>query len=253
MYDDFAGVYDLLMDDVDYAAWADYYAKLMEIYGKRPRRVAECACGTGSLTVPLARMGYEMTGLDLSAGMLRAAGEKARRAGVRAQFVRQDMRALTLGRRADAVLATCDGVNYLTDLEGVRAFFRAAFLSLCPGGGLFFDISSRYKLSQVLGDAFYGEERESVCYLWQNRWQEARQTVEMDLTFFVREADGRYRRFHELHRQRAHAREEIEGLLLEAGFEDVRAYGDKTFDPPAQRAQRIHFAAKKPAGPDASI
>ena len=187
-----------------------------------------------------------MTGLDLSAGMLRAAGEKARRAGVRAQFVRQDMRALTLGRRADAVLATCDGVNYLTDLEGVRAFFRAAFLSLCPGGGLFFDISSRYKLSQVLGDAFYGEERESVCYLWQNRWQEARQTVEMDLTFFVREADGRYRRFDEEHVQRAHEVGELLAALARAGFAQGRALSGMTMEPAGAQDERIHFTARRP-------
>lgn len=246
MYGDFAAVYDRLMDDVDYVSWAAYYVRLMEIYGKHPRYVAECACGTGSLTVRFARAGFTVTGLDLSQSMLEAAQEKARRAGVQAQFARQDMRSLTLGRRVDAVLATCDGVNYLTTLRDVSAFFSAAYRALRPGGGLFFDISSAYKLKQVLANAFYGEEREDIAYLWQNRLDEATQTVDMDLTFFVREADGRYRRFEERHRQRAHTQDEIAQALYRAGFEDVRVFGDRDFNPPAQDCQRIHFAAKKP-------
>ena len=129
MYGEFAQVYDRLMDDVDYDAWAAHYAHLMGLCARPVRRVAECACGTGSLTVRLARMGYEMTGLDLSQAMLERAAEKARHAGVRVTLARQDMRGLTLGRRVDAVLCTCDGVNYLTGEGDAAAFFRAASVS----------------------------------------------------------------------------------------------------------------------------
>lgn len=43
----------------------------------------------------------------------------------------------------------------------------------------------------------------------------------MDITFFVREADGRYRRFQETHEQRAHSAEEIAAWLSAEGFEGV--------------------------------
>ena len=140
MYGAFASVYDALMDTVDYAAWAAYYKTLMEKCRVPAKgRVVECACGTGSLTLPLRRMGYQMTGADASEEMLAAAMEKARTAGVMIPFVRQDMRQLTVPRRVDCVLATCDGVNYLTSPEDVRAFFAAAFAALKPGGALIFD------------------------------------------------------------------------------------------------------------------
>ena len=77
MYDDFAGVYDTLMDDYDYDAWSRHYSELMQIYGKTPARIAECACGTGSLTVRFAQAGLHMVGVDLSASMLRRAEEIA--------------------------------------------------------------------------------------------------------------------------------------------------------------------------------
>ncbi len=246
MYDDFAGVYDTLMDDYDYDAWCAHYLELMEQGGKQPLRIAECACGTGSLSVRFAREGLHVTGVDLSNAMLRRAEEKARQWGVEAAFVRQDMRKLALTRRVDAVLATCDGVNYLTGENDVMAFFRAAYASLRPGGMLCFDCSSRHKLEDVMGDSFFGEERDGIAILWQNRLSRESHVIEMDLTFFVREKDGRYRRFREQHRQRAHGQEEILSWLERAGFEDAKAYGEMRMDAPGQEDLRIHYTAKKP-------
>ena len=63
MYTAFARVYDALMDQVDYGAWARHYQALMEKYGvPRGGRCVECACGTGSITLPLKKAGYQMTG-----------------------------------------------------------------------------------------------------------------------------------------------------------------------------------------------
>lgn len=65
--------------------------------------------------------------------MLRQAEKKARDYGVEAAFVRQDMKKLTLPRRVGAVLATCDGVNYLTTPEDVRAFFQRGISQFAAG------------------------------------------------------------------------------------------------------------------------
>ena len=250
MYEDFAGVYDALMDDYDYDAWAAHYLTLMrDAQGALPARAAECACGTGSLTVRLAREGIDMVGVDLSRSMLRHAEEKARQWGVQPTFVCQDMRRLTLPRRVGAVLATCDGVNYLTGEADVRAFFRAAYAALLPGGCLCFDCSSRHKLEDEMGTAFFGEERDGIATLWQNRLSPETHVVTLDVTFFVREDDGRYRRFRETHRQRAHSEAELLGWLREAGFEDCRAFGGMRLNAPRLDDQRIHYQARKRAVP----
>ena len=246
MYDDFAGVYDTLMDDYDYDAWAAHYIALMSAGGKTPSRIAECACGTGSLSVRFAEKGITVTGVDLSNAMLRRAEEKARKWGVQAAFVRQDMKKLALTRRVDAVLATCDGVNYLTSEKDVLAFFAAAHAALKPGGMLCFDCSSRHKLENVMGDSFFGEERDGIAILWQNSLNRISNVLEMDVTFFVREEDGRYRRFREQHHQRAHSQEEIFGWLGKAGFVDLAAYGEMRMDAPRCDDQRIHYTARKP-------
>ena len=247
MYNDFASVYDTLMDDYDYDAWCAHYLQLMQANGKKPVRIAECACGTGSLSVRFAREGLSVTGVDLSNAMLRQAEEKARRWGVQVSFVRQDMKKLALTRRVDAVLATCDGVNYLTEESDVKSFFTSAYAALKPGGMLCFDCSSRHKLETVMGDAFFGEERDGIATLWQNRLNRTNHVLEMDVTFFVREDDGRYRRFREQHHQRAHSCEEIIQWLNESGFELIAVYGDMRMDAPREEDLRIHYVAKKPS------
>ena len=247
MYDDFAGVYDTLMDDYDYDAWSEHYLSLIrDALGELPARMAECACGTGSLTVRFARKGVNVVGVDLSAAMLRRAEEKARAWGVEAAFVRQDMRRLTLPRRVGAVLATCDGVNYLTTPQDVKAFFSAAYAQLLPGGVLCFDCSSRHKLEDEMGDAFFGEERDGIATLWQNALNRQTHVLTMDVTFFVREEDGRYRRFREQHRQRAHSTQEICTWLAETGFEEIHAYGEMRRDAPGDDDSRIHYTARRP-------
>ncbi|MBR6164538.1 MAG: class I SAM-dependent methyltransferase [Clostridia bacterium] len=245
MYQAFAELYDELMSDVDYESWADYYTRLLSIYGVREGKICECACGTGGLTIPLYRRGFQMTGVDLSQEMLWQAAQKSRKQGIAMPFVRQDMRALNLHRPMDAVLATCDGVNYLLTEEDLLSFFRAAYRSVRPGGALVFDVSTPYKLKNILCNGLLGEDREDITYLWQNSWNEKRQTVMLDLCFFVREEDGRYRRMEEHQRQRAWDQKTLKETLWRAGFRAVSLYGDYTLNTAREENQRWHIAATR--------
>lgn len=242
-YEAFAAVYDALMDDFDYPKWADYYLQLIGQMGVNPKRMCECACGTGSLTVQFASQGIRVTGVDISGEMLELAQKKARLNGVQAMFVKQDMCELQLPRAVDALVCTCDGINYLLEEERLDAFFARARESIKPGGVLALDFSTAYKLEKVLGNGFFGEERDDVAYLWSNRFDPEKRTVTMDLTFFVREKEELYRRFGEVHVQKAHEPEDICRLLSQNGFKDICVYGDQTFESPAADALRIHIAA----------
>lgn len=246
IYEGFAAVYDSLMGDVNYDEWARYYLQMARRNGTDVRRAADCACGTGNLTLALARQGIQMTGLDISMEMLQIAGQKARAAGLSMPFVRQDMRRLLLHRPMDAVFCACDGVNYLTQPQDVCDFFRAAFKALRPGGALLFDVSTQYKLSTILANNSLANDGEDVAYLWQNHYSPASRLVQMDLTFFVREADSRYRRFGETHFQRAHTAQELSQWLRDAGFGAIAFWGDKTFSAPDAHTQRMHVAAIRP-------
>lgn len=240
-YNGFAGVYDLLMDDFDYPAWVDYYQKLLLDRGGEIKTICECACGTGSIAVELAKKGYRMTGVDISHEMLEKAAEKARKAGQMIQFVCQDMCNLQLPKPVDALICTCDGVNYLTADKRVAAFFASAYRQIKSGGVFAFDISSAHKLKNVIGDAFFGEERDDVAYLWQNCLEG--DIVNMDITFFVRAQGEMYERIYENHRQKAHEIDALVAMLEAAGFRGIRVFGDRSFEAPAEDELRIHFSA----------
>ena len=245
-YDALSAVYDLFADDFDHPKWAEYYRALLRRAGVEANSLVDAGCGTGLMTVELARAGARVVGVDVSEGMLRAAAERLRREGVRAMLAHEDMCRLSVPRPVDAVICACDGVNYLLSAERTRAFFRAARAAIRPGGALAFDISSRYKLEHVLGNGFFGEERDEAAYLWQNRLDEKRHILRMDITFFVREADGRYRRFEEEHEQRAHSAAELTAWLEAEGFQNIEVFGDQTLKAPGAEEERLHFLARRP-------
>src|ERR1700726_4974301 len=86
--------------DVEHARFdedVDLYLNFAELRGGP---LLELACGSGRLLVPLARAGYEVTGVDTSARMLELARQRLEAAGVAARctLARQDMRALQSGK-----------------------------------------------------------------------------------------------------------------------------------------------------------
>lgn len=242
-YSGFARVYDKLMAEVDYDAWADYLFRLM---GNKRQSVADCACGTGQISIRLAKLGCDVTGIDISEDMLRVAGENARQKGVRLPFIRQDIKRLSLHKPVDVIVCACDGVNYLTTKDSVEKFFKSAYKALKPGGKLLFDISSRHKLEVILGNNTFAENLDDCAYIWENAYDAASRLSEMDLTIFKQQ--GRlFERSSERHVQRAHSQTELENWLIKTGFGDIRVYEPFTMNAANNTSARLQFAAAKPA------
>lgn len=122
-YRDFAFIYDELMDDVDYDRWVEYIEEIIKSEGAEVQNILELACGTGNLTIPLTKKGYDIAGIDISAEMLEVAMEKAEEEGVQLVLLQQDIAELDFDvPNLDCILCACDGFNYLTyddDLEYV--------------------------------------------------------------------------------------------------------------------------------------
>lgn len=241
-YNRFAELYDRLMSDVDYDAWANYLLSFIPASSL----VLECACGTGEMTLRLAKAGHNVTATDLSEDMLRVASEKLRLSGASGRnvhFAQIDMRSLSAHKPANCVISCCDGVNYLLSREDVKKFFASAHSVLKPGGLLLFDISSRYKLSRVLGDNCFINSEDQTPYMWQNTYDGQSKLIKMELSFFIRKGDL-YERFDETHIQRAHSEKEILNWLAECGF-STEAYDCFTRSAAKPDSERIQFVARK--------
>ena len=246
MYTDFAHYYDIMMADVDYAAWAAGIITCLGRHGIRPgMRVCECACGTGSLTIPLKKAGYEMCGVDISGEMLQAAMEKSRKSGLMIPYVQQDMAKLRLPARQDAILSTCDGVNYLSPAD-LSAFFVSAFRQVRPGGILMFDVSTPYKLTKIVGSHTLNRIERDYCYIWENSLNKNHTVLGLRLTAFVKNASGTYIRFEEEQTQYIHSLDRLSEALADAGFSLLETL-NSTFDGPcSDKDLRWHLIAKRP-------
>lgn len=242
MYGKFAGLYDPLMKDVDYDRWAGYIASFLP---EGSLRIADCACGTGEMTLRLAKLGHTLTGVDISEDMLRVASEKARKAALKIPFICQDMAKLTLHRPQDAIVCACDGVNYLDSIEDAEEFFAAAYNALKPKGMLLFDISSKFKLERVLDCNTFAEDDGERAYIWKNCYDPESRLISMELSFYERQGDM-YRRFEEKHIQRAHGEDELISAMERAGF-DAKAYSFLTMENTKEEDLRIQFIGRKRA------
>ncbi|HZJ58574.1 MAG TPA: class I SAM-dependent methyltransferase [Clostridia bacterium] len=245
MYGDFAYIYDKMMYDVDYIKWADYIEDLFRHYGIRPVDIADLACGTGNITAILAERGYSVMGIDSSEDMLAVAHEKAYGKGLRIPFICQDLRRISLHQRVDAALIICDGINYILEDSDLDEVFSGIYSILKPHGVLLFDISSRYKLSSILGNNIMVDDDPDISLIWQNDYDEEEGICTMDLTFFVRKG-SLYRRFDETHIQKAHRACDIVGKLKQNNFVDIKCYGHMGFTEPDKDSQRLMFASRKP-------
>jgi SAM-dependent methyltransferase len=239
-YEYLSEVYNELMSDVDYNAWTDYINGILKQYGTRS--VFETGCGTGKISCGLYRLGYDITASDISPKMLKAASENARKNGYEIRFVLQDMRHIMVGNKVDAVVSVCDGPNYL-DGAGLKMFAASAFGALKEHGVLLFDLSSKSKLVRMDGEVFFDDREDASC-IWQNTYDIKKNSLNMDVTLFIRRG-SLFERFTEVHTQHAYDADHIKKVFISAGFEDVKALECFTDKAPDEQADRIQFVCYK--------
>lgn len=245
-YAAFADYYDALTQNVAYPERADYFCRLLRHLGHSPGLTLDLACGTGSLTLELARRGIDIYGVDASPEMLSVAQQKAAECEKNILFLCQDMRSLDLFGTVNTVLCTLDSINHLTEISDLRSAFGRVSLFLEPGGYFVFDVNTIYKHQSILNHEIFVYDTDSVYCVWQNRYDPAggNHLVEISLDFFEQQGQM-YRRDSERFLERAYPMEVLRECLEQAGLTWVACYGDLTFLPPGEDAQRVIVAARK--------
>ncbi len=249
--------YDLIAPfyDIEHAHFDEdlsLYMNFAELCGSP---LLELACGSGRLLVPLAREGYELTGVDSSASMLNLAREALGQAGVaaRCKLVQENMYSLHLGQKFRLAFIALGSFGHVYTRREQRQTLAAVRDHLTPGGRFILDISN--------ADVRYMEHL-SGQLLHQGTWQRDDGAM---LSHFVSPASSPTKRllelahFYEVHRQgeavrrtviRTHLylfeRNEAELLLEEAGFVITNVYGDYELSPFEHDSPRMIFIAEAP-------
>ncbi len=237
-YDTLSAVYDELTLDVSYQERADFVDRLLHRCKYPIETVLDLACGTGTMTEIFTARGYEMIAVDGSPEMLSQAMAKEYD-GVAPLFLCQSMPQLDLYGTVDCAMCCLDRINYLTTPSQVKRTFKRLHLFIAPGGVLVFDVNTVAKLAALDGQVFLDENDDTYC-VWRTEYNKGLCTYYMDI--FRRNGETWERDFEE-HRQRAYTVEELTQWLEEAGFTEIRTYGDMVMRRPRPGEQRIYFSA----------
>ena len=235
-YDALSRYYDRLMGDFPYDAYLEYIAPEAHTKG------LDLACGTGKMTRGLAAKGVQMHGVDLSPDMLNLAVRLAREQGLQITFGREDMRRFAPSHY-DLICCVSDGLNYLPDKDLPPLLQRVASC-LNEGGKFVFDVSTPYKLREVLGDNLFFEDYDDLTYYWQNKWVPKRSAVQMQLTFFEKEGEL-YRRSDETQTQYAHDKDRLNAAIEAAGLQIDNIVDGDTFQRCRSHSLRWVYTVRK--------
>ncbi len=240
-YGIFASYYDLLTGNVDYKKYAERISELARENGIRSGKLVDLACGTASLSLELEKLGFSVTGIDLSCDMLTYAAQKKYSSGSKINLVQQDMAALSLPGKADVFVCSLDALNHLDCFEFVKMTFRQVAKYLNKNGLFIFDMNTVYKHKYVLADNVFVHDTDEVFLTWQNEYNDMERSVLITLDFFVPDEEENYIRYSESFKEYAYETDKIVKAIDECGLELRAMYDDLSYESPSDETQRILY------------
>ncbi|MBQ8884105.1 MAG: class I SAM-dependent methyltransferase [Oscillospiraceae bacterium] len=241
-YGRFALFYDSLMQ-ADYDKISNRIDSLvMEFYNKRGI-LLDLACGTGTLCEKMAKMGYDVVGVDTSQEMLSVALDKKYDSGLPIQYLCQDMRKIDMFGTIDVTVCTLDSINHLACKEDVFETFKKVSLFAEPDGLFIFDVNTPYKHKFVLADNTFVFENDEVYCVWQNFLNDDN-SVDISLDLFEKDGES-YFRASESFSEISIPLDEIKNMLCESGFEVLGVYDGYENREVSDNSERAVFVARK--------
>lgn len=243
-YGVFAKFYDQLTHNINYANRAAYFKQLIEKFSLNAELVVDLACGTGSLSIELKKLGYDVIGVDNSADMLSVATEKKYEQALDILFLKQDMTKLDLYGTVDVTICALDSINHITEYDKLNIVFSKVSLFSNPQALFIFDLNTVYKHREILANHTYVYDLDDVYLTWQNTFEESELMVELTLDFFEK-VDKHYRRTTEVFWEKAYESGEIEQLCKDNGFVIRAILEGDTFEPLKENSQRAVYVVQK--------
>lgn len=241
-------VYDLQTpaDLPDVAFWVQWCS---EVGGP----VLELGCGGGRVSIPLARAGVEVIGVDTSEPMLKLARENLARESEdvrrRVELHCADMREFTAKVETGCAIIPIHTFAVLLTREDQNRALTCIRESIRPGGRLAFDIS------MDVNDAVEEPQERTASYtsadrgidVTERRWVKrdvSAGTITFRSTYLFRRPEG-IGQFTEHATVRIVSREEIERALITNGFSVETIWGNYDRSPYTDESPRMIFVARK--------
>ena len=237
-YDEIAPFYHLIHGDWKASIERQALALdgiIREFWSDGVKTILDVACGIGTQTIGLARLGYELTGSDLSTSAIQRARREAAARNVDVEFSVADMREASShhDKQFDLVIA-CDNVvpHLLTDEELLKCF-QEFYKCVRAGGGCLISVRDYEKEDRSgiqvkpLGIRVEGQTRYLVFQVWDFHG------LIYDLAMYFVEDPGASHCVTHVMRSQYYAIgiSSLISLMTKAGFERVQRVDDRFFQP----------------------
>lgn len=158
-YDLLATFYDSFIDPDVYDEYLIHLEKYTSIGS-----LLDIGCGTGTLSLELRRIGYEVTATDLSFEMLQIVDYRAKEEDLDLEIAVYDLLDPIPGKY-DSIIASMDVINHLSDLEDVTFGFTNIYDAINSNGIFIFDVLSAEYIDALDG---YVEDDEEFHFHWES-------------------------------------------------------------------------------------
>jgi SAM-dependent methyltransferase len=239
MFNSFSKYYDQFAYDIPYNKFYKYYKKIFSKNSLKPKLILDICCGTGTLTSLMAS-DFDMIGIDFSLEMLDIAKEKGNSDKI--LYLNQEMTDFELYGTVDACYSSLDSINYILNEKDLEKHFLLVKNYLNLGGLYIFDISTKYKFINILGENSFVDEIDDTMFVWQNYFKNDLNTMYLDI--FYKE-NGHYNRISETHIEKAYSVLEIKRMVIKFGFKIEGIYDNLSFNPPNRKSERIFFVIRR--------
>lgn len=222
---------------------------LMEKLALKPGMVFfDQGCGLGTLSLALARQGLEVIGIDLIDSYISRAQAEAQVADLPCDFHAGNAYDFVPPRSCDAAINWWTSFGYSEDDDKNILMMRRIFDGLKPGGRFGFEYKNGARVlkdfaqSHTLRDV---AEKDGHKTIWESRYDPASNMVYKDWIYTAPDGSTQENKGGGA---KLYTAEDITRLLTDAGFVNIRFYGDMqggVFDP--ETSIRCITVSEKPA------
>jgi len=207
-------------------------------------RVLDLCCGIGRHTVPLAKRGFRMAGLDLDGEALEKAKVRAQKAGVEITWHQADMRDIPYEGVLDAVISWFTSWGFYESDEDDAQVLAAVAGALKPGGRFMLEVANRESIFHRYRDTEWREETDGALVLTRRELDLAGSRNYVTETV-IRPDGSRSERWH---RVRFYSLTELSRMLTEAGLAVEQTWGGSDGSPYDLSSRRLVVLARKSTG-----
>jgi ubiquinone/menaquinone biosynthesis C-methylase UbiE len=234
----YAEVLAAMFDEKQNLEQARLIKRLLKL--RKGQKALDIPCGMGRLTIPLATMGLEMTGLDLVPSYIRKARRRAKKERPAIRFIQGDMRDIEFENEFDAAFNWFTSFGYFSD-EDDLLFLKKVLKALKPGGRFLIEMINK---SSVLSHPHFAfDEMRGGVRVINRPVRLDRQKSRMTSTWkFIK---GRKRERHTI-TLRHYNGADIRRLLRKAGFRDITLFGHPPLGRLMRHSRRLIAMGTKP-------